>query len=167
MQTRKLGKPGLAVPPLAFGCNVFGWTVKEAGAFQLLDRLLATGLNFWDTADVYARWAPGNQGGESETLVGHWVKQRGGRDRVLIATRSICIWVDGSVPRPTGRGTASTRKPVHATAIRSKPVRPCLLPDRVGGLYVAQCGCLTEPVPRQGRCKPVALATDANFRNQQ
>lgn len=87
MKKRKLGNTGLEVPPLCFGCNVFGWTVDQATGFKLLDALLAAGLNFLDTADVYSRWAPGNSGGESETVIGNWMKARGNRDKVIIATK--------------------------------------------------------------------------------
>ncbi|MCH3725068.1 aldo/keto reductase, partial [Campylobacter coli] len=75
------------MPPLTFGGNVFGWTVDEAGTFSLLDALVDAGLNFIDTADVYSRWVPGNQGGESEALIGKWLKRSGKRDQVLIATK--------------------------------------------------------------------------------
>ncbi|MGE8655761.1 MAG: aldo/keto reductase [Achromobacter sp.] len=87
MIKRALGRSGLQIPPLTFGGNVFGWTVDEAGTFSLLDALVDAGLNFIDTADVYSRWVPGNQGGESETLIGKWLKRSGKRDRVLIATK--------------------------------------------------------------------------------
>ena len=87
MIKRALGRSGLQVPPLTFGGNVFGWTVDEAGTFSLLDALLDAGLNFIDTADMYSRWVPGNQGGESETLIGKWLKRTGKRDQVLIATK--------------------------------------------------------------------------------
>lgn len=87
MIKRALGRSGLQVPPLTFGGNVFGWTVDEVGAFSLLDAMVDAGLNFIDTADVYSRWAPGNQGGESETLIGKWLKRSGKRDRVMIATK--------------------------------------------------------------------------------
>lgn len=87
MIKRALGRSGLQVPPLTFGGNVFGWTVDEAGAFSLLDAMVDAGLNFIDTADVYSRWAPGNHGGESETLIGKWLKRSGKRDRVMIATK--------------------------------------------------------------------------------
>ena len=87
MKTRKLGSSGLEVAPLAFGGNVFGWTVDEAMSFKLLDGFVAAGFNFIDTADTYSRWAPGNQGGESETIIGKWLKQRGNRDKVVIATK--------------------------------------------------------------------------------
>ena len=75
MIKRALGRSGLQIPPLTFGGNVFGWTVDEAGACSLLDAMVDAGLNFIDTADVYSRWAPGNQGGESETLIGKWIKR--------------------------------------------------------------------------------------------
>jgi aryl-alcohol dehydrogenase-like predicted oxidoreductase len=84
---RNLGRSGLKVPPLCFGGNVFGWTVDQTQAMTMLDGLLDAGLNFIDTADVYPRWVPGNVGGESEAIIGHWLKARGNRDRVIIATK--------------------------------------------------------------------------------
>ncbi|HLJ25534.1 MAG TPA: aldo/keto reductase [Candidatus Angelobacter sp.] len=87
MQKRKLGNSGLEVAPLAFGGNVFGWTAEEPTAFSLLDAFVAAGLNFIDTADTYSRWAPGNQGGESETVIGNWLKRSGRRQQVVIATK--------------------------------------------------------------------------------
>lgn len=87
MATRFLGKSGIAVPPLAFGGNVFGWTVGAEQSFSLLDELMDKGLNFIDTADVYSRWASGNQGGESETILGQWLARRGRREDVIIATK--------------------------------------------------------------------------------
>jgi aryl-alcohol dehydrogenase-like predicted oxidoreductase len=84
---RQLGRSDLRVPPLCFGCNVFGWTADEATSFALLDRLVDEGLTFLDTADVYSRWVPGNSGGESETIIGNWLASRGGRDKVVIATK--------------------------------------------------------------------------------
>src|SRR5690349_10948508 len=86
--TRKLGRSGLEVSPLAFGGNVFGWSADEATSFKLLDAFVGAGLNFVDTADVYSRWVPGNQGGESETIIGRWLENSGKRDRVLIATKA-------------------------------------------------------------------------------
>lgn len=87
MKKRKLGNSGLEVAPLAFGGNVFGWTVDEPTSFQLLDAFVSAGFNLIDTADVYSRWVPGNQGGESETIIGKWLKRSGNRDKVLIATK--------------------------------------------------------------------------------
>ena len=87
MQRRELGKSGLAVSPLCFGGNVFGWTVDEPTSFVLLDAFVASGMNFVDTADVYSRWKPGNSGGESETIIGKWLKSRGGRDNIVVATK--------------------------------------------------------------------------------
>jgi aryl-alcohol dehydrogenase-like predicted oxidoreductase len=87
METRKLGNSGLEVAPLAFGGNVFGWTADESTSFALLDAFVAAGFNFIDTADTYSRWAPGNQGGESETIIGKWLRQRGTRQKVVIATK--------------------------------------------------------------------------------
>jgi aryl-alcohol dehydrogenase-like predicted oxidoreductase len=87
MQLRTIGRSGLKVPPLCFGGNVLGWTVSQDQAGGLLDALVDAGLNFIDTADVYSRWLPGHSGGESETILGHWLKARGGRDKVVIATK--------------------------------------------------------------------------------
>src|SRR5262249_30778745 len=87
MKKRELGKSGLEVAPLAFGANVFGWTVKEPTAFQLLDWFVSHAFNLVDTADIYSRWAPGNQGGESETIIGNWLKRSGKRQQVIIATK--------------------------------------------------------------------------------
>jgi len=87
MEHRKLGKSSIEVAPLTFGGNVFGWTADAAMSFRLLDGFVGAGFNFIDTADVYARWAPGNSGGESETIIGNWLHARGGRDKVVIATK--------------------------------------------------------------------------------
>jgi aryl-alcohol dehydrogenase-like predicted oxidoreductase len=85
---RPLGRSGLQVAPLAFGGNVFGWTVDQPTAFRLLDAFVDHGFNLVDTADVYSKWAPGNQGGESETLIGRWLRQGGGRrEKVVLATK--------------------------------------------------------------------------------
>jgi aryl-alcohol dehydrogenase-like predicted oxidoreductase len=75
------------IPPLIFGGNVFGWTADEAMSFGLLDALLDAGLTAIDTADVYSRWVPGHTGGESETVLGTWMKSRGVRDRIVVATK--------------------------------------------------------------------------------
>lgn len=85
MKTKKLGT--LNVSSLCFGGNVFGWTVDEATSFSLLDAFIAAGGNFIDTADVYSKWVPGHQGGESESIIGKWMQQRKNRDRVVIATK--------------------------------------------------------------------------------
>lgn len=87
MKKRKLGNSGLEVFPLAFGGNVFGWTADEAISFKLLDAFVDSGFNFVDTADVYSKWAPGNRGGESETILGKWLKRPGNRKKVIIATK--------------------------------------------------------------------------------
>ena len=87
MQKRPLGKSGLDTAPLVFGGNVFGWTVDKARSFELLDAFVDAGFNAIDTADVYSRWVPGNTGGESESIIGEWLKARGKRDDVLILTK--------------------------------------------------------------------------------
>jgi aryl-alcohol dehydrogenase-like predicted oxidoreductase len=87
MEKRKLGQSSLEVPPITFGCNVFGWTADEKTSFALLDAWLAAGFNFLDTADVYARWVKGSTGGDSETIIGKWLKARGNRDKIVLATK--------------------------------------------------------------------------------
>ncbi len=87
MQKRPLGKSGLETAPLIFGGNVFGWTADKATSFDLLDAFVDAGFNAIDTADVYSRWVPGNSGGDSETIIGEWLKARGRRDDVLILTK--------------------------------------------------------------------------------
>ena len=84
---RPLGRTGLQVAPLAFGGNVFGWTADEATSFGLLDAFVESGFNLVDTADVYSVWAPGHAGGESETVIGRWMKARGTRHRIVLATK--------------------------------------------------------------------------------
>lgn len=88
MQKRQLGKSGIQVAPLTFGGNVFGWTIDERTSFGLLDEFTAAGFNLVDTADVYSRWKPGNTGGESEIIIGNWIKLRNNRDKVIIATKA-------------------------------------------------------------------------------
>jgi aryl-alcohol dehydrogenase-like predicted oxidoreductase len=88
MDYRSLGRSALKVSPLCFGGNVLGWTVDERTSFALLDAWVEAGFNFVDTADVYSRWVPGHTGGESETVIGRWLAQGGGRrDKVVIATK--------------------------------------------------------------------------------
>jgi aryl-alcohol dehydrogenase-like predicted oxidoreductase len=87
MIKRLLGRSGLSVPPLIFGGNVFDWTIDETMSFRLLDALVEAGFNAIDTADMYSAWVPGHQGGESETVIGRWLKLRGGRDKIVIATK--------------------------------------------------------------------------------
>jgi aryl-alcohol dehydrogenase-like predicted oxidoreductase len=86
MEKRQLGKSDLMVAPLAFGGNVFGWTADEKTSFKLLDEFTANGFNLIDTADVYSRWASG-VGGESETIIGKWLKKQNNRHKVIIATK--------------------------------------------------------------------------------
>ncbi|WP_432708504.1 aldo/keto reductase [Pedobacter sp.] len=87
MEKRKLGNSDLFVSPITFGGNVFGWTIDEARSFEVLDGFVEAGFNFIDTADVYSRWKPGNQGGESETIIGNWMASRNNRQQVIIATK--------------------------------------------------------------------------------
>ncbi len=87
LSKRKLGNSGLEIAPIVFGGNVFGWTADEATSFHLLDAFVAAGFNAVDTADVYSKWVLGNSGGESETIIGKWLKRGENRQRVIIATK--------------------------------------------------------------------------------
>ena len=87
MIKRKLGKTGMEISPLVFGGNIFGWTVDEATSFKLLDAFVAAGFNSVDTADMYSRWVPGQAGGESEKIIGEWMKRSGNRSKIIVATK--------------------------------------------------------------------------------
>ena len=87
VELRNLGKSGLKTPRLVLGGNVFGWTARGEEAFRILDRFVEAGGTMIDTADTYSSWVPGHRGGESEALIGEWLKRRGRRDDVLIATK--------------------------------------------------------------------------------
>lgn len=87
MDKRKLGNTDLLVSPITFGGNVFGWTLDENKSFEILDGFLDAGFNFIDTADVYSRWVPENEGGESEKIIGKWMKSRNNRNKVVLATK--------------------------------------------------------------------------------
>ncbi|MGJ7578564.1 aldo/keto reductase [Variovorax sp. RHLX14] len=116
MEYRSLGRSGLQVSPLAFGGNVFGWTVDEAMSFRLLDAWLDAGFNFIDTADVYSRWVPGHEGGESETIIGKWLRQTGKRNRIVLATKVGKPMGDDKV----GLSAAYIREAVDASLRRLK-----------------------------------------------
>jgi len=97
MKTRQLGNTQLHIPPIVFGGNVFGWTLDEKESFRMLDEVTEKGFTAIDTADSYSHWAPGNKGGESETIIGKWLKERGNRDKIVLATKV------GSNPGKEGR----------------------------------------------------------------
>jgi aryl-alcohol dehydrogenase-like predicted oxidoreductase len=103
METRKLGRSGLEIAPLVFGANVFGWTVDQPAAFRLLDRFVDSGLNAIDTADVYSRWVTGNKGGESETMIGNWLKASPSRRSQVVLITKV-----GAAPGPDGKGLSRT-----------------------------------------------------------
>src|SRR5579862_5522761 len=95
MEKRTLGKSGIQVSPFALGGNVFGWTVPESASFDILDAFVQSGFNLIDTADVYSTWVRGNTGGESETIIGNWLRKRANRKDVVVATK---------VGKPMGTG---------------------------------------------------------------
>jgi aryl-alcohol dehydrogenase-like predicted oxidoreductase len=104
MNKRPLGRSGLEIAPLVFGGNVFGWTADEATSFAMLDRFADAGLNAIDTADSYSIWAPGHRGGESETIIGKWLKRKPGRrDEIVVITKV------GSEMAPDKKGLSAKR----------------------------------------------------------
>ena len=100
MQKRRLGRTDLSIAPLVLGGNVFGWTADEKTSFDLLDRFAEAGFNAVDTADAYSRWVLGHKGGESETIIGNWMKSRGNRSQMIIATKGF----GATGPGPQERG---------------------------------------------------------------
>jgi aryl-alcohol dehydrogenase-like predicted oxidoreductase len=133
MQLRTLGRTSLRVAPLCLGGNVFGWTAGEAASFAVLDALIAAGLNFIDTADVYSVWVPGHRGGESETVIGQWLKRSGRRQDVVIATKV------GMVMAPDRKGLSAK---YIASSIEDSLRR--LQTDYVD-LYFSHCDDATVP----------------------
>ena len=127
MLMRKVGRSGLEAAPLAFGGNVFGWTVDERASFALLDAFVGGGFNLIDTADVYSRWVPGHAGGESESILGRWLVSRGLRARVLIATKA---------GMDMGGGDQGLSKPYIVKAVERSLAR--LRTDHID-LYQAHC----------------------------
>ncbi len=111
---RQLGNSGLHIAPFALGGNVFGWTAGERASFEVLDAFVAAGFNFIDTADAYSMWVPGHKGGESEEMLGKWLKARGNRDKVMIATK---LGVE-VVPGESGLSRAYMQKAVERSLQR-------------------------------------------------
>jgi aryl-alcohol dehydrogenase-like predicted oxidoreductase len=96
MNKRPLGTSGISVAPLALGANVFGWTIDEKTSFAVLDAFVDLGLDLVDTANMYSAWVPGNKGGESETIIGNWLKATGKRDKIVLATKVGNLMGDGT-----------------------------------------------------------------------
>jgi aryl-alcohol dehydrogenase-like predicted oxidoreductase len=113
MSLRRLGRTDLQISPLVFGGNVFGWTADKARSFTLLDRLAEAGLNTIDTADIYSHWAPGNHGGESETIIGEWLARSGKRASTIVITK-----VGGPAGRKKGLTANSIAKDCDASLKR-------------------------------------------------
>ncbi|MBA2933305.1 aldo/keto reductase [Sphingomonas sp. CGMCC 1.13654] len=113
-ELRRIGRSDLETPPLILGGNVFGWTIDEATSFAVLDAFVAGGGRMIDTADVYMAFAPGNVGGESETIIGKWLKRRGRRDDVLITTKVGMLEIDGV----KGLAPAHIHKAIDASLAR-------------------------------------------------
>lgn len=114
-QRRALGDTGLEVSPLCLGGNVFGWTADADASFAVLDSYIAQGGNFIDTANIYSAWAPGNVGGESETIIGRWLVDRGGRDDLVIATK---VGMAGGLPTRKGLTRDKIRRGIEGSLRR-------------------------------------------------
>lgn len=108
MKKRPFGATGFSIAPLAFGGNVFGWTADQATSFELLDAFVAGGFNLIDTADVYSSWVPGNKGGESERILGAWLRKSGKRGQIVLSTK-----VGLEMPAGKGLGRAHVMKAVE------------------------------------------------------
>jgi aryl-alcohol dehydrogenase-like predicted oxidoreductase len=134
MHSRRLGRTDLDIAPLVLGGNVFGWTADKNASFAVLDRFLAAGLNAIDTADVYSSWAPGNSGGESETIIGEWMKARGNRSRVIVVTK---------VGSPMGKGKEGLKPGYIAEAAEASLKR---LQTDVIDLYLSHWPDMATPV---------------------
>ncbi len=135
MNTRPLGRSGLRIVPLVFGANVFGWTVDQATANRLLDRFVDGGLNAVDTADVYSRWVTGNKGGESETIIGHWLKASPARRAQVVLITKV-----GAAPGPDGKGLSAK---TIAAGVEASLRRLCT--DRID-LYLSHRPDATTPI---------------------
>jgi aryl-alcohol dehydrogenase-like predicted oxidoreductase len=133
MQTRRLGHTDLSIAPLVLGGNVFGWTADKKASFAVLDRFAAPGLTAIDTADVYSAWAPGNSGGESETIIGEWMKARGNRGRVIVITK---------VGSPMGKGKEGLKAAYIAEAVEASLKR---LQTDVIDLYLSHWPDMATP----------------------
>ncbi len=121
MEKRRLGRTDLRIAPMVLGGNVFGWTADKATSFEVLDRFAAAGLNAIDTADAYSSWAPGNKGGESETIIGEWMKARGNRSRMVVVTK---------VGSPMGKGKEGLSRALYRGGGRGVARAPADRRDR-------------------------------------
>jgi aryl-alcohol dehydrogenase-like predicted oxidoreductase len=134
MQMRRLGRTDLSIAPMVLGGNVFGWTADKATSFAVLDRFAAAGLNAVDTADAYSTWVPGNQGGESETIVGEWMKARSARSRTIVVTK---------VGSPMGKGKEGLSPRYIEEAVEASLRR--LQTDRID-LYLSHWPDMATPI---------------------
>jgi aryl-alcohol dehydrogenase-like predicted oxidoreductase len=154
MQKRTIGTSDLQVAPLVFGGNVFGWTADERTSFSILDAFVDHGLNFVDTADVYSAWVDGHKGGESETIIGKWLRSRGNRDEIVIATKV------GAHPDSTGLKAAGIKAATEESLRRLGVERIDLLythrddPDTPVAEFL---GALDELV-REGKVREIAAS---------
>ena len=134
MPLRRLGRTDLSIAPLVLGGNVFGWTADKNTSFAVLDRFAAAGLTAIDTADAYSAWVAGNKGGESEMIIGEWMKARGNRNRVIVITK---------VGSPMGKGKEGLSPRYIAEAAEASLKR---LQTDVIDLYLSHWPDMATPV---------------------
>jgi len=134
MQTRRLGRTDISIAPIVLGGNVFGWTVDRKASFAVLDRFAAAGPAAVDTADSYSTWVPGNHGGESETIIGEWMRARGNRSRMTVITK---------VGSPMGRGKEGLKPAYVEEAVEASLRR---LQTDVIELYLSHWPDMATPV---------------------
>ena len=142
MQLRRLGRTDLSIAPMVLGGNVFGWTADKKASFAVLDRFAEAGLNAVDTADAYSSWVPGNKGGESETIIGEWMKARGNRSRIVVITK---------VGSPMGQGKEGLKPSYIEEAVEASLKR--LQTDAID-LYLAHWPDMATPIERDARGVP-------------
>ncbi len=134
MQLRRLGRTDLSIAPMVLGGNVFGWTADKAKSFAVLDRFAAAGFTAIDTADAYSAWVPGNHGGESETIIGEWMRARANRARTIVVTK---------VGSPMGKGKEGLSPRYIEEAVEASLKR--LKTDRID-LYLSHWPDMRTPV---------------------
>lgn len=159
MQSRSLGQTGLSIAPLVFGCNVFGWTIDEETSFKVLDAFVDHGFDAIDTADCYSAWAPGNKGGESETIIGNWLAARPGqRDKLKIFTKV------GSVDGGPHAGGLTEPYIIQAVERSLKRLRTDVIdvyfahwPDPAGTSYAETLGAF-DKLMKAGKVKAIGVS---------
>jgi diketogulonate reductase-like aldo/keto reductase len=147
-ELRRIGSTALETPRLVLGGNVFGWTARGEEAFRILDAFAEAGGRMIDTADVYSAWAPGHRGGESETLIGEWLRRRGGKGDMLIATKVGMLPGEGGEKLEPARIAAAAEASLTPTRTMSARRWPRASPRSTGWCATARCASSARPIIR-------------------